>query len=290
MAVDRIYLDLGFYDSRKTKRLIRHFGSDGIIHIQKLWIHAARHRPKGDLSGYDFNDIADAADFDGNAEHFVSTLCDLRFLDRCGDGFILHKWPERQPFVFFSPERSRQARNAAKNRWKITTSKQEVNADSNADSNTDSNAKEFKELKESKELKETKKTKPKLRKKNAKVSSVSTNVSHNGRCPVEKIVALYHVTLPELPRTTNRAKAVRSYVRQRWRESPERQSLENWEAFFLYIRESEFLMGQKTDFIASLEWICRPRNFAKILSGFYNHKPAYAAKRRLRDWLEHDDE
>jgi hypothetical protein len=93
-------------------------------------------------------------------------------------------------------------------------------------------------------------------------------------CPVAKIVQLYHERLPELPKvekvTTTRA----GLIRQRWRE--DLPTLEHWENFFAYVRESRFLMGKapptgtRPPFIADLEWLVRPSNFTKIAEERYH--------------------
>jgi len=89
-------------------------------------------------------------------------------------------------------------------------------------------------------------------------------------CPHQKIIDLYHETLPEL-RTVriwndNRKRLLAS----RWKESKKRQSLEWWKGFFEYVKDSPFLMGRKTDFEADLEWLIRPQNFAKVVEGKYH--------------------
>ena len=154
MAVEDIRIYKGFFRSRKVRRLRREFGSDGIVFLIKLWIDAAEHRPKGILTGYAVEDIADAAEFDGDAKIFVETLVDLKFLDNNGDGtYSLHNWRNRQPWVFFSEERSENARRAVSARWekykkkpkpepkkrpkKKAKKKQAVNTDRITDSNTE---------------------------------------------------------------------------------------------------------------------------------------------------------
>jgi hypothetical protein len=42
-------------------------------------------------------------------------------------------------------------------------------------------------------------------------------------------------------------------MRGRWREEKYRQSVQWWDGFFHYIRESDFLMGKVNDFQADLE-------------------------------------
>jgi hypothetical protein len=90
------------------------------------------------------------------------------------------------------------------------------------------------------------------------------------QCPHEEIIDLYHEELPELPRVRVWKEASRRNLRARWRESSERRCLEWWRWFFREcIRQSDFLMGRKTDFVATLSWMVQPRNFEKILNGQY---------------------
>lgn len=94
------------------------------------------------------------------------------------------------------------------------------------------------------------------------------------KCPVRRIVALYHEELPELPPVHELPEQAVRMIRQRWRSSPERQTLDWWREFFQYIRRCPFLMGEKTDFTADLLWIVRPTNFAKIVNGNYQERGA----------------
>jgi hypothetical protein len=93
-------------------------------------------------------------------------------------------------------------------------------------------------------------------------------------CPARAIVALYHEQLPELPKcevlTANR----REQIRARWRDNLP--TLDKWKSFFTYVRQSPFLMGKvppkdgRRQFIASLEWLTKAENFAKIAEEKYH--------------------
>lgn len=93
-------------------------------------------------------------------------------------------------------------------------------------------------------------------------------------CPLRAIVGLYHETLPELPHVEKITKTRAGYLRQRWRE--DLPDLDSWRRYFADIRGSPYLMGKKPGtqgrppFIASLEWITNPTNFAKIAEGNYH--------------------
>lgn len=95
-------------------------------------------------------------------------------------------------------------------------------------------------------------------------------------CPHQAIVALYHDLLPMCPGirdwTPTRAQALRA----RWNEDAKRQDLDYWRRFFSYVVESEFLTGRvkvadgRQPFVASLDWMIKAENFAKIREGRYH--------------------
>ena len=87
--------------------------------------------------------------------------------------------------------------------------------------------------------------------------------------PQQEIIELYHEILPELPPVNDWPDASADSLRKQWRKAKDRQSLDWWRDFFGYIRKSPFLMGEKTDFQASLGWLVKPANFAKVVNGNY---------------------
>jgi len=97
-------------------------------------------------------------------------------------------------------------------------------------------------------------------------------------CPHKEIIDLYHHVLPSLPKVIDWTPARAAMLRTRWKEKPERQSLEWWKAFFLSVNESDFLMGRtngsngRPPFQANLEWLIRPQNMAKVIEGNYHDK------------------
>lgn len=99
-------------------------------------------------------------------------------------------------------------------------------------------------------------------------------------CPHVEIVALYHELLPELRRVRDWTGDRQAFLRARWREKPERQSLDWWRKFFGYVRQCPFLMGEgqpsqdRQPFTADLEWLVRPTNFRKVIEGRYQRRAA----------------
>lgn len=93
-------------------------------------------------------------------------------------------------------------------------------------------------------------------------------------CPVNKIVDLYHESLPMLPRVVKLTQARRGQIQQRWRE--DLRSLDDWKAFFADISSSHFLTGRskprngREPFRADLPWLTKAENFAKIAEGKYH--------------------
>lgn len=99
-------------------------------------------------------------------------------------------------------------------------------------------------------------------------------------CPHGEIIAAYHDALPELPAVRVWTDQRRKHLQARWRESPERQSVAWWRAFFGYVRGCPWLMGDGSPspgrqvFRADLGWLLRPENFAKVIEGRYQRQEA----------------
>lgn len=104
----------------------------------------------------------------------------------------------------------------------------------------------------------------------------TSNGEKYGACLFGQILDLYHSLLAELPQVRNFTERRRSMLSARWNEKAKSQrglysnTLEFWEAFFKYIRESDWLMGRKGDWKANFEWIITKRNFNKIIEGTYH--------------------
>ncbi|WP_432263199.1 hypothetical protein [Cupriavidus sp. TMH.W2] len=112
---------------------------------------------------------------------------------------------------------------------------------------------------------------------------------HVPPCPQQDIIALYHDLLPTNPRALTWGKDREALLRSRWREmavcknqqlgpgyTSTEQGMAWWRSFLMHCGKSHFLTGRvppkgdSPQFVASLEWIVRPKNFAKILEGNYH--------------------
>lgn len=113
-----IRISITFFQHHKTKKLIRRFGPEGIIFLQKIWVYAAQYRSKGRLDDMTAEDIAVAVDWMGEPDELVSTLCEIGFLKQCEEGiYLIHDWEVHNPWAFHAKERSEKASNAANARW-----------------------------------------------------------------------------------------------------------------------------------------------------------------------------
>lgn len=94
-------------------------------------------------------------------------------------------------------------------------------------------------------------------------------------CPHEKIIDLYHQILPMCPKVLTWNAERQKYLRARWKEYPE---LHLWEQYFHIVAESKFLTGKvnaspnRKVFLATLEWLVRPTNFANVLEKKYHER------------------
>ncbi len=218
-----------------------------------LWIATAQNHPDGHLRGMDEVDIALEANWEGDPKMLVNALLDCKWLDKNNEGYKLHDWEEHQPWVCHSKERSEMARQAALVRW--GKGNEANNMHSACETHAECNAP-------------------------SPSPSPSPSESPNGDssakkkslppCPQQKIIDLYHEILPSLTQIRVWDETSKKQLRSRWREGPERQCLEFWEALFEYISKSKFLMGYVKDWSADLSWIVKPSNFAKIINGRYH--------------------
>ncbi len=126
MNID-IRLQVSFRDHPKRTKLERRLGPAGPLAFIDLLLAVAQSKPDGSLRGWSDEDIAIAARWNGKPEEFVSTLAELRFLDRHEDGsYTVHDWTEHNGYAAGAQERSERARAAARARWDRRTQNSET--------------------------------------------------------------------------------------------------------------------------------------------------------------------
>jgi uncharacterized protein YdaU (DUF1376 family) len=109
------------------------------------------------------------------------------------------------------------------------------------------------------------------------ITSIKTLVPPAGGTGVAKIpiidhksvVDLYNRILPELPEARLITDRRRSAINGCAMIKPVCRTLEFWEQYFNDVRESDFLMGRKTDFKADLDFLTTKNKFVRVVEGSY---------------------
>ena len=103
---DDIRVSLSFRHHRKRKRLILRLGNKGLVALIDLWCTVAEQNPTGILNNYSKEDIEIDSGWAGTPGEFVNALLEIGFLEDVENGFCLHNWKKRQPWVANASERS----------------------------------------------------------------------------------------------------------------------------------------------------------------------------------------
>jgi len=94
------------------------------------------------------------------------------------------------------------------------------------------------------------------------------------KVPYQKIIDLYHKKLPDLPKVAKLTPKRKGQIRQRFKE--DMHELFQWENYFDYVSQSDFLMGRvpprdgRAPFRADIEWLTNSTNFTKIAENKYH--------------------
>lgn len=91
------------------------------------------------------------------------------------------------------------------------------------------------------------------------------------RCPYQEILDAYHEHRPELPKVRKLTDSLKKFVRARWREDTEYQTLDFWNWYFgVQVGQCPHLLGNNgRGWTANFEWLVRPQNFTKVVNGAY---------------------
>lgn len=101
-------------------------------------------------------------------------------------------------------------------------------------------------------------------------------------CPHQQIVDLYHQILPTCRPVAVMNATRTKHLQQRWREmyaagefKTQEEGINAFADYFKFVSASKFLtgraktVGDRQPFVADLEWLIRPTNFAKVIEGKY---------------------
>lgn len=135
-------VDASIFDHPKTRRLARALGispEQTVGHLIRLWSWGLRISPDGVLRNADAVDLAEAANFSGDAEMFLEALltCSsggVGFMERTEDGFLaFHDWTEYSGALEQKREKNRDRMREVRKNKKTTGGE---NADSDEDDQT----------------------------------------------------------------------------------------------------------------------------------------------------------
>jgi hypothetical protein len=115
-----IRLAVTFRDHRKIKKLRLMIGDRAVEYLTNFWLGVATVAPGGELIGWDVDDIAHEARFEGNPQDFVDALLHPRvhLLDMLGENhYYVHDWEENNSWAAKAQRRSAAARKASETRW-----------------------------------------------------------------------------------------------------------------------------------------------------------------------------
>ena len=105
----------------------------------------------------------------------------------------------------------------------------------------------------------------------------SANEVKKQACEYNKILNLYHDTLPSLPKVKVLSASRKSAMKSRWNEDAKFGTIDFWIKLFDYISENDFLMGRvppkegQKQWSADLDFILSPKGFVKIIEGKYDN-------------------
>lgn len=200
-------------------------------------------------------------------------LVEAELLDESPDGFTPHNWDKRQYKSDTSRDRMRKLRDSKREEI-VTTSDGECDVTQTVTSDksvTRSEQSRYRSDTE-KENKEKKVEAAPLCDPPVAESPSEQKVFPN--CPHEELIAMYHARLPSHPRMQKWTDTRRKHLQARWKEHPH---LSWWEQFFDFVGQSKFLTGQvrsrdRPPFFATLDWLVKSENFAKVLEDKYHHE------------------
>lgn len=112
-----IRVKVTFPNHHKTRKLRRKIGAEGVCALMFLWLFAAENRPDGVLSGMDEDDIAIAAQWDGDARRMLDAMLEVGFLELQAETYVIHDWVENNPWAADAPKRKAKAVAAAQAKW-----------------------------------------------------------------------------------------------------------------------------------------------------------------------------
>lgn len=252
MAGDWIKMRINLWDDPRVARICDMTGSSEaavVGGLYWLWATADQHSTDGVMDGLSIKAIDRKTQISG----FGNALCVIGWIFDHSEGVRVARFDEH---------------NGASAKKRIQTAQRVANFKSKTQGNDEGNASSVSDALAERDLDTDLDTD--LDKTN--LSSAEDKIPPTQHLP---IVAAYNAILgntltpvkPALWSGSARATALQS----RWKEDPERHSLEWWEGWFRYIAKSPFLTGNNDkNWKPDLGWLLKKENFIKVCEGKYH--------------------
>ncbi len=201
-------------------------------------------------------------------ETLLNELIHRKLLDRADDSLIPHNWEGRQfssdsdSTAAIRKRRQRERERSPDVTVDVTDESRVTERDSHAPSHanvtrTEQNRTDTEQIQNRTEVRQE-----------GALTALVADATPD--CPHNEIVSLYHQFCPALPRVRDWTDIRQKALRQRWRESRERQRIEFWHDFFGKVSRSPFLCGvNDRSWTADIDWLLKPANFQKVIEGKY---------------------
>ncbi|WP_027179472.1 hypothetical protein [Maridesulfovibrio bastinii] len=272
--VTDIRLDVEFFEDFRFQKIMRRFGTEGVLGVILLWCYCAKHFPSdsGHFPRYfDEEDLLFACKVDLDRHDYVEMLLQLEMIGKEDGHFYICEWDEMQPWAAEARERSEKAKKAAAARWK-KEKKQPV-----------------KEMKKSSEIEEKKDDASALHEhKSGKAKKMQNGDFSNAPSPSptlyvntpysppegDELVEVFCEVLPELPKPKAVTEKLMGKVRKcRCEGGPNEKGILWWRWYFEQVRDFPFLLGEvNPEWKASLPWLINPEKMSRVLGGEYQSR------------------
>ncbi|MDY6399352.1 MAG: hypothetical protein SPL10_07745 [Synergistales bacterium] len=272
----------------KTKRFARMLKisiPQAVGHLFMFWWWALDYAENGDLSRYDADDLADAAQWDGDPEEFLKAMIECGpggsygFIEKNESGMFVHDWEMYSGRLVEKREKNRQRQ--AKGRKNNTEEKKSKHVARESRVTSKSVARESQGYTTQQNTTEHNRTEPTQQhttateptpappapKKAAAAKGEEINLGEIVQLWNEKLAPLgfSHV----LKKTPSREKALQTLLDT----SAERKKVLWWQKVFDRVSSSEFLKNsvQERNWF-TLDWLLNENNLVKLLEGRYDNR------------------
>ena len=240
---------------KKLARLLSISWPEAVGYLHYLWWWALDYAQDGDLSKYEYGDIADAVMWQGDPIEFVNALIESGFLDKTeDDGLIIHDW-------FDYAGRLIEKRVANRERMRRARAKAKGECAPNVQNTNNARAGATEQNSTVPNSTVPNHTEPDTTPPDNKPLDSSPPV------PYEKIRELFNSTCPSFAKVLGINGKRKIAVAARWKEHPD---LDFFKEYFERVEASDFLKGKNDrNWKATFDWLMNAANMDKVREGKY---------------------